>query len=192
MEKLIQSLLLVVALAFSVDGHYHHLRYLKKDHSDDAEMVPVRPGFTGEWEINGTTPWTFPENQRNLDSRCAFKSQSQNDEKVFEEAFKRWKAAVKNGKNTGWFNGRRLKTVMIPTYVHVLTDGKKGDVSEQMIDDQIQVLNDAFEEAGFHFLLMKQNGMSASRTSNKKWHQGMYDNMGFSAFMEMKILRWYY
>ena len=172
MEKIIQSLLLVVALAFSVDGHYHHI------HSDDAATVPVRPGF------NGTTPWAFPEkeivNQRNFvessGGRCAFKSQSQNDEKVFEEAFNRWKAAIKNGKNTGWFNGRRLKTVVIPTYVHVLTDGKKGDVSEQMIDDQIQVLNDAFEEAGFHFLLMKQNGMSASRTSNKKWHQGKYDH----------------
>ena len=182
MEKIIQSLLLVVALAFSIDGHYHHIHYLKKDHSDDAETVPDRPGFTGEWEINGTTPWAFPENeianQRNLvessGGRCAFRSQSQNDEKVFEEAFNRWKAAIKNGKNTGWFNGRRLKTFVIPTYVHVLTDGKKGDVSEQMIDDQIQVLNDAFEEAGFHFLLMKQNGMGASRTSNKKWHQGMY------------------
>lgn len=197
MENIIQSLLLVLTLAFSVNGHYHHIQYLKRDHSDDVETVPDRPGFTGEWEINGTAPWVFRENgtvnQRNFvessGGRCAFKQQSQNDEKVFEEAFNRWKAAIKNGKNTGWFNGRRLKMVVIPTYVHVLTDGKKGDVSEQMIDDQIQVLNDAFEEAGFHFLLTKQSGMSASRTSSRKWHQGMYDNTEFSAVMEMK---WYF
>ena len=52
------------------------------------------------------------------------------------------------------------------------SNGSKGDISEQMIDNQMQVLNDAFEEAGFRFLLMKQGGKSASRTNNKKWHQG--------------------
>lgn len=181
------ALALLFMLPISAYGH----RYLKKDRADGVEVVGDRPGFKGEWANDGTMPWATPESdfadQRDFvhNARCAFRRQSQEDESVFENAFTQWKAAIEKGINKGWINGRRLKTVVIPTYFHVITDGAKGDISEQMIDNQMQVLNDAFEEAGFRFLLMKQGGKSASRTSNKKWHQGTVIHLYFPTLHPM-------
>lgn len=172
------ALALLFLLSTSAYGQAQPYRYLKKGHWDGAESVGDRPGFKGEWINDGTMPWATPESefadQRDFvhSARCAFQRQSQEDERTFESAFAQWKDAIEKGAKKGWKNGRRLKTVVIPTYFHVITDGSKGDISEQMIDNQMQVLNDAFEEAGFRFLLMKQGGKSASRTNNKKWHQG--------------------
>ena len=172
------ALALLFMLSISAYGQPQHHRYLKKGRWDGVEVVGDRPGFKGEWSNDGTMPWATPESefvdQRDFvhNARCAFQRQSQEDERMFENAFAMWKGAIEKGTKKGWMNGRRLKTVVIPTYFHIITDGSKGDISEQMIDNQMQVLNDAFEEAGFRFLLMKQGGKSASRTNNKKWHQG--------------------
>jgi hypothetical protein len=172
------TMLLLMALSISADGHLQRRRHLKKKHLDGVEVVGDRPGFKGVWTTNGTMPWISPESefadQKDFvnSARCAFQGQSKKDERLFEKAFGQWKAVIKEGKKEGWINGRRLNTIVIPTYFHVMTDGSKGDISEKMISDQMRVLNEAFEEAGFRFVLMQQDGMSASRTNNKRWHQG--------------------
>jgi hypothetical protein len=59
----------------------------------------------------------------------------------------------------------------IPTYVHVITDGKVGDVSTKQIKQQLQVLNMSFAgfwggaETGFRFELK-----GITRTDNAAWH----------------------
>lgn len=42
---------------------------------------------------------------------------------------------------------------VVPTYVHVITDGAKGQVSASQINAQLQVLNDAYSAAGISFTL---------------------------------------
>ena len=54
---------------------------------------------------------------------------------------------------------------VIPTYVHVITNGTAGNVSDQMIASQISVLNAAFTSTGVSFSLV-----STDRTSNATWY----------------------
>ena len=54
---------------------------------------------------------------------------------------------------------------VIPTYVHVITNGTAGNVSDQMIASQISVLNAAYASTGVSF-----NLVSTDRTSNATWY----------------------
>ncbi len=54
---------------------------------------------------------------------------------------------------------------VIPTYVHVITNGTAGNVSDQMIASQISVLNAAYASTGVSF-----NHVSTDRTSNATWY----------------------
>lgn len=164
-----------------VNGHSHHHHHRRqKKNGNNNEEVPDRPGFFANGWNNETRPppiWAmeqFPSQGKFIDSgaRCAYRDRSEDDERTFEDMFKIWKDVIAKGKNKGWFDGRRLKTVTVPTYFHVMQDGKKGAVSDLQIDQQMQVLNDAFAGSGFRFQLKYQNGDKASRTSNKKWYQG--------------------
>ena len=53
---------------------------------------------------------------------------------------------------------------VINVYFHVITDGSNGNVSDAMIQSQIQVLNNAFATWGWSF-----NLVSTDRTSNASW-----------------------
>ncbi len=61
--------------------------------------------------------------------------------------------------------------VTVPTWVHVVSDGAIGNVSNAAISDQIQVLNRTFaggeggERTGFSFQLV-----GITRTNNADWH----------------------
>lgn len=58
-------------------------------------------------------------------------------------------------------------TVYVPTYFHAIVRGPgidNGDVTRQMILDQMRVLNDAFAPAGFQFVLVGYD-----RTVNSTW-----------------------
>ena len=181
----ITTLLLAAALlvlgVFATGHTHHHDRRLGKRGNEDEE-VAERPGFFGNkvsWN-NETSPlsvWAmenFPTQKGFIESgaRCAYKERSDDEEKMFESMFQLWKDAIAKGENKAWFNGRRLKTITVPTYFHVLQDGNKGHVSDAQIDMQMQVLNDAFALSSFEFQLMNQDGNKASRTSKKKWHEG--------------------
>ncbi len=60
-------------------------------------------------------------------------------------------------------------TASIPVWFHVIHDGSEGDVSSQLINAQMDVLNAAFAGSGFSF-----NLADVTRTRNKKWFNGCY------------------
>jgi hypothetical protein len=59
----------------------------------------------------------------------------------------------------------RRGSTTIPTYVHVITSGTAGNISDGMISDQLAVLNAAFEYTPFRFRLE-----STDRTDNATWY----------------------
>jgi hypothetical protein len=56
----------------------------------------------------------------------------------------------------------------VKVYVHVITDGTNGKVSEKMIADQIAVLDDAYGAAGFSFALA-----GTDTTTNSRWYTNL-------------------
>jgi hypothetical protein len=59
----------------------------------------------------------------------------------------------------------------INVYFHVITAGSAGNVSDQMIADQIAVLNAAYAPWGWSFVLA-----DVDRTDNATWYNGCYGN----------------
>lgn len=58
---------------------------------------------------------------------------------------------------------------VIDVYFHVVSNGSAGNISDSMITDQINVLNDAFGSRGWTF-----NLVSTDRTTNSTWYNGCY------------------
>src|SRR5687767_3929812 len=59
--------------------------------------------------------------------------------------------------------------ISIPVVFHVIHDGAAGNVPEAMLDDQIAVLNAAFQSSGFEFFKSQVN-----RVDNRRWFTGCY------------------
>lgn len=57
----------------------------------------------------------------------------------------------------------------IDVYFHVISNGTTGNISDQMITSQMNVLNDAFAPWGWTFRLV-----ATTRTSNATWFNGCY------------------
>jgi hypothetical protein len=57
----------------------------------------------------------------------------------------------------------------INVYFHVVSNGSTGNISDTMINSQMEVLNDAFRSWGWSF-----NLVSTSLTSNANWYNGCY------------------
>ncbi len=66
----------------------------------------------------------------------------------------------------------------IPVYVHVITNGSAGAVSDNQIAQQLSVLNNAYASTGWSFTLA-----STDRTSNASWYTA---TPGSSAETQMK------
>lgn len=64
-------------------------------------------------------------------------------------------------------NGRRDQavTVEVQTYFHVITSGSNGDIDDDALQAQLDVMNDAFRQHGFSFRLMQ-----TTRTENSAWY----------------------
>ncbi|MDQ3041487.1 MAG: zinc metalloprotease, partial [Acidobacteriota bacterium] len=58
---------------------------------------------------------------------------------------------------------------VINVYFHVVSNGSTGNISDQMINSQMNVLNSAFAQWGWSF-----NLVSVDRTSNATWFNGCY------------------
>jgi hypothetical protein len=63
-----------------------------------------------------------------------------------------------------------VTSVTIPVYVHIITNGSRGAVSSARINDQIDVLNDAYAAAGAAFTLA-----GTDTTNNSSWYTGCMD-----------------
>jgi hypothetical protein len=75
------------------------------------------------------------------------------------------------------------ETIQIPVAFHVIYSKKgrnvDGDVPDEQIAAQVQVLNDALQGAGFSFYLS-----SVDRTNNNGWYTGCYNSSTESAMKE--------
>ena len=70
----------------------------------------------------------------------------------------------------------------IEVYFHVVNNGEgieNGNVSKEMIDAQIEVLNDAYKKSGFHFVLR-----DVTRTTNPSWYTAGPDTKAERAMKE--------
>lgn len=70
--------------------------------------------------------------------------------------------------------GEKMTSVSIPVAWHVVYRTRRGqqegNIPDQWINDQIDVLNNAFSGTGFSFFLA-----SVDRTNSKKWYTGCYN-----------------
>ncbi|MDQ3264200.1 MAG: zinc metalloprotease [Myxococcota bacterium] len=90
-------------------------------------------------------------------------------------------AEIQANKADGSTSLTPVEPKVIDVYFHVITKGagpKNGDVSQEQIEAQIKVLNDAYKDAGFQFNLVE-----VDRTKNAKWYTGQ---PGTSAETDMK------
>jgi hypothetical protein len=100
--------------------------------------------------------------------RCASK-----DMTATERAAVNRKLAEERGKPGGGGGGGTASGT-IDVYFHVIHNGTEGNIPDSMINQQMQVLNQAFGGTGFDF-----NLVGVSRTNNSRWFSGCYNNQKF-------------
>lgn len=96
--------------------------------------------------------------------RCGLKDMDAARADAFETALRGRQFAAK-GKPGGGGGGGAWTPITIPVWVHEITDGTNGNVSNQMIADQIRVLNEAYAGRGFSFQLAGN-----TTTANANWY----------------------
>ena len=74
-----------------------------------------------------------------------------------------------------------LVVTTIPVAFHVVHSGSNGQVSQQMVDDQIDVLNAALASTNFQFSLA-----STDYTNNSSWYNGCF-NSGTESAMKQSL-----
>jgi hypothetical protein len=110
--------------------------------------------FNGQWWVN---------QQAFIDSgaRCSTKHPDEIEMREIDQKTKDLKAARGGGASA-------LTGGIISVYVHVINNGSgiaNGDVTKEMIDSQIAVLNAAYASSGFQFSLV-----STERKTNATWY----------------------
>jgi hypothetical protein len=93
--------------------------------------------------------------------RCATPTPTRAEARAVEHQLKSLRAIYGEARPGG--------NVVIPVVFHVIHDGAAGNVLEAMLDDQIDVLNDAFRSSGFEFFKSQVN-----RVDNRRWFTGCY------------------
>ena len=97
--------------------------------------------------------------------RCGLKDMDGARADAFETALRGRQIAAKGKPGGGGGGGGTWTPITIPVWVHEITDGSNGNVSSQMINAQIQVLNDAYAGRGFSFQLAGN-----TTTANANWY----------------------
>jgi hypothetical protein len=110
-----------------------------------------------------------PKGELQRGVRCASKDMTKE-----ERAAVNRKLAEERGKPGGGGGGGGATSGTIDVYFHVIHNGTEGNIPDSMINQQVQVLNQAFGGTGFDF-----NLVGVSRTNNSRWFSGCYNNQKF-------------
>ena len=97
--------------------------------------------------------------------RCGVKDMDFARSEAFESALRSRQTAGKGKPGGGGGGGGTWTPITIQVVVHRITDGTNGNVSSQMINEQIAVLNDAYAGRGFSFALA-----GVTTTNNSGWY----------------------
>lgn len=100
--------------------------------------------------------------------RCSTLEPSDEEKAVIEAEI----AAHLAGRDTPGVSRQAVTGGVINVYFHVVNNGTSasaGNISDQMINSQIAVLNDAFAASGWNF-----NLVSTDRTTNSDWYANCY------------------
>jgi hypothetical protein len=127
-------------------GHHHHGGPLAQhdEHHDHRELEDTQ---------------AFP-------ARCGQKDPTKEEEATAANIVKAWENDRRKNRKDRQLEPEEV--VNINTHFHIIiTEGNpsEGQVSGQKIDESLQVINDAFEFAGFHFI--KGN---VTTTANSAWY----------------------
>jgi hypothetical protein len=121
--------------------------------------------------------------------RCATPHPSDEQARLIEDQFSRIRGGFDAGKGKpgGGGGGGTLPgagTITVPVVFHVITDGARGQVSQNMINQQMNVLNQSYagqfggSHTPYNFVLSK-----VTTTNNAAWYAGCYNT---AAVAEMK------
>ena len=75
-----------------------------------------------------------------------------------------------------------LGTITVPVAFHIIHNGAEGNVTDGMINAQLDVLNSAFQGTGFAFTLD-----SINRVNSRKWFTGCYGNQNFKRQLAVDV-----
>ena len=161
MKKLIMVMVLISAFLVAADK--------KKDQVDEVAEPFVFGG------IEFTSQEAFVKSGR----RCTTAMPAPDDMEMIEEdvAYMMGREVYKGkpgGNQPADCSGFNAPLIDIDVYVHVITDGNSGNLSNGEINAQINVLNSAYEGTGFAF-----NVVAVDYTDNASWY-----NMGHGSTAE--------
>lgn len=104
--------------------------------------------------------------------RCKTKvftpEEAEDEERTFDQAFRREHGRAFDGSVNALAAAAAVTGGVIDVYVHVINKGtgaSNGDISDQMINAQMNVLNQAYTGTGWSFRLV-----STDRTTNATWY----------------------
>ena len=161
------------------DEHYHDVVESHDDHHHSSENEFIHPHhlhhehdhhepdhlYRGLRHLEPSTPmvvgnYTYASKSEFIQSghRCGSKMPSSKEIKASNAKISQWMTDSKHRMD-------QSTTVDIPTYVHIITSGKTGALSNATINSQMTVLNTWFNTYGFSFRLMK-----TTRTNNPAWY----------------------
>jgi hypothetical protein len=125
-----------------------------------AQIGETDPDYGPIFRFNGHA---FANQKAFIDSgaRCSTRHVTDDEKRVEDQVVARYRT---NRLMSGLSAMRTVGSVTIPVYFHVISNGSEGNVTDNTIAQQIQVLNSAYAQTPFRFSLV-----GTTRTSNANW-----------------------
>ena len=162
------SLLCFLFLYPCAQGHLHseHLGHSHSDAHDEHWHDDHDHHYTEQHRtLRDTTPFIIGNrryaNQNaflNSGNRCGTRKPTSSEMTKSNQVVAKYMANIHGRKD-------QAVTVEVQTYFHVITSGSNGDIDDDVLQAQLDVLNDAFQAHGFSFRLM-----GTTRTANTAWY----------------------
>jgi len=123
----------------------------------------------GAFVINGAQ-FDSQEDYVNSGKRCLTLEPADEDKEWLEKEISIWYEEI------GYQLVQTEATINIPVYYHVITSGSTGSVSSSRLNQQLTVLNNAYNAWGFSFTLA-----GTTTTNNSSWYTMGYGSSAESA-----------